>query len=225
MTRGAQNIAKIIDHTLLRPEASATDYDRHFNEAIKYQFFSVCVPGFWIPAAQKALRGSNVKICTVVGFPFGYQPELEKAFATELSIKNGADEIDMVINISSIKSGNWPAVEKDISAVVKASEHKIVKVILETSLLTDHEKIQACKISESAGAQFVKTSTGFSITGATVNDVTLMKKSVSNKMQIKASGGIRDLNTALSMVKAGATRIGTNSGVAIITGSAASGDY
>jgi deoxyribose-phosphate aldolase len=211
-------LAKHIDHTLLKPDAATAAYKQLFAEAVEYQFFSVCIPPSIVSAAKRAVAGSSVKICTVVGFPHGLNLTPTKVFETKLAIDQGADEIDMVINISALKSGERGVVSDDIGSVVRAANGKIVKVILETSLLSHEEKVLACQISESAGAHFVKTSTGFAGGGATIEDVQLLRKSVSARMQVKASGGIRDTATALSMLEAGATRLGTSNGIAIVTG-------
>lgn len=211
-------LAKYIDHTLLKPDAPASAYKQLFAEAMEYQFFSVCVPPTMVSAARRALTGSGVKICTVVGFPHGLNLVATKVFEAKLAIDQGADEIDMVLNISALKGGEKSIVADDISSVVRAANGKIVKVILETGLLTQEEKILACQIAENAGAQFVKTSTGFAGSGATIEDVELLCRNVGPKVQVKASGGIRDTATALKMIEAGASRLGTSNGVAIVTG-------
>jgi deoxyribose-phosphate aldolase len=215
-------LAKYIDHTLLKPEAASAAYKQLFAEALEYQFFSVCIPPSMVSLAKRALAGSSVKICTVVGFPHGLNLVATKVFETKLAIDQGADEIDMVINISALKSGDKTLVADDIASVVRAANGKTVKVILETGLLTLEEKIIGCQLSESSGAHFVKTSTGFAGSGATLEDVQLMRKTVGPRVQVKASGGIKDATTALKMIEAGATRLGTSSGIAIITGAAAS---
>ena len=216
---------KYIDHTLLKPDASQEQIATLIEEAKKYDFASVCVNPTWVSFAAQALKGTDVKVCTVIGFPLGANtPEL-KAFETSDAIQNGANEIDMVINIGSLKSQNFDLVEKDIRAVVEAAKGTLVKVIIETCLLTDEEKVKACQIAQEAGADFVKTSTGFSTGGATVADVALMRKTVGPDMGVKASGGARSYEDALAFIKAGATRIGASSGVAIMEGDVANGDY
>ena len=216
---------KYIDHTLLKPDASQEQIETLIEEAKKYDFASVCVNPTWVNFAAQALKTTDVKVCTVIGFPLGANtPEL-KAFETSDAIQNGANEIDMVINIGALKSQNFDLVEKDIRAVVEAAKRTLVKVIIETSLLTDDEKVKACQIAQKAGADFVKTSTGFSTGGATVADVALMRKTVGPDMGVKASGGARSYEDALAFIEAGATRIGASSGVAIMEGDVADGDY
>lgn len=216
---------KYIDHTLLKPDASQEQIATLIEEAKKYDFASVCVNPTWVSFAAQSLKGTDVKVCTVIGFPLGANtPEL-KAFETSDAIRNGANEIDMVINIGALKSQNFDLVEKDIRAVVEAAKGTLVKVIIETCLLTDDEKVKACQIAQKAGADFVKTSTGFSTGGATVADVALMRKTVGPDMGVKASGGARSYEDALAFIKAGATRIGASSGVAIMEGDVANGDY
>jgi len=209
---------KYIDHTLLKPDASQEQIETLIEEAKKYDFASVCVNPTWVSFAAQALKATDVKVCTVIGFPLGANtPEL-KAFETSDAIQNGANEIDMVMNIGALKSRNFDLVERDIRAVVEAAKGTLVKVIIETCLLTDDEKVKACQIAQKAGADFVKTSTGFSTGGATVEDVALMRKTVGPDMGVKASGGARSYEDALAFIKAGATRIGTSSGVAIMKG-------
>lgn len=216
---------KYIDHTLLKPDASQEQIETLIEEAKKYDFASVCVNPTWVSFAAQALKATDVKVCTVIGFPLGANtPEL-KAFETSDAIQNGANEVDMVINIGALKSRNFDLVERDIRAVVEAAKGTIVKVIIETCLLTDDEKVKACQIAQKAGADFVKTSTGFSTGGATVEDVALMRKTVGSDMGVKASGGARSYEDALAFIKAGATRIGASSGVAIMEGDVANGDY
>ncbi|MCB0364279.1 MAG: deoxyribose-phosphate aldolase [Bdellovibrionaceae bacterium] len=217
MTPGS-SFAQLIDHTLLRPEATWADISRHCNEAITHGFYAVCVNSFWIPNCHELLAGKNVKICATVGFPLGASSTSVKSFEAAWCRDIGADEIDMVINIGAIKSRQTKAVEEDILHVVAASTPAKVKVILETSLLTDLEKKLACEIAKGAGAAFVKTSTGFLGTGASEEDVKLMRSVVGHELGVKASGGIHDLKTLQRMVSAGASRIGTSSGVAIVTG-------
>lgn len=216
---------KYIDHTLLKPDASQEQIETLIEEAKKSDFASVCVNPTWVNFAAQALKATDVKVCTVIGFPLGANtPEL-KAFETSDAIQNGANEIDMVINIGALKSRNFDLVERDIRAVVEAAKGTLVKVIIETCLLTDDEKVKACQIAQKAGADFVKTSTGFSTGGATVADVALMRKTVGPDMGVKASGGARSYEDALAFIKAGATRIGASSGVAIMEGDVANGDY
>ena len=216
---------KYIDHTRLKPDASQEQIETLIEEAKKYDFASVCVNPTWVNFAAQALKATDVKVCTVIGFPLGANtPEL-KAFETSDAIQNGANEIDMVINIGALKSRNFDLVERDIRAVVEAAKGTLVKVIIETCLLTDDEKVKACQIAQKAGADFVKTSTGFSTGGATVEDVALMRKTVGPDMGVKASGGARSYEDALAFIKAGATRIGASSGVAIMEGDVANGDY
>lgn len=216
---------KYIDHTLLKADASQEQIETLIEEAKKYDFASVCVNPTWVSFAAQVLKGTDVKVCTVIGFPLGANtPEL-KAFETSDAIQNGADEVDMVINIGALKSRNFDLVERDIRAVVEAAKGTLVKVIIETCLLTDDEKVRACQIAQKAGADFVKTSTGFSTGGATVEDVALMRKTVGPDMGVKASGGARSYEDALAFIKAGATRIGASSGVAIMEGDVANGDY
>lgn len=216
---------KYIDHTLLKADASQEQIETLIEEAKKYDFASVCVNPTWVSFAAQALKATDVKVCTVIGFPLGANtPEL-KAFETSDAIQNGANEVDMVINIGALKSRNFDLVERDIRAVVEAAKGTLVKVIIETCLLTDDEKVKTCQIAQKAGADFVKTSTGFSTGGATVADVALMRKTVGPDMGVKASGGARSYEDALAFIKAGATRIGASSGVAIMEGDVANGDY
>jgi len=214
-----RELAAMIDHTLLKPEATAAEVDQLCKEAREYGFCSVCVNTSWVSRCRELLRGSTVKVCCVVGFPLGAMDSRSKAYETREAIANGADEIDMVINVGALKSGDLALVEKDIRAVVQAARNKITKVILETGLLTDEEKVTACQICKKANASFVKTSTGF-VKGsvATEADVALMRKTVGPRMGVKASGGVRSLADAKKMIAAGATRIGASSGVAIVTG-------
>lgn len=216
---------KYIDHTLLKPEATQDQILAIIEQAKQYDFASVCVNPTWVGLAAKELKGTDVKVCTVIGFPLGATTSAVKAFETKDAIANGADEIDMVINVGQLKAGQYDAVEADIRAVVEASGDKLVKVIIETCLLTDEEKVRACQLSQKAGADFVKTSTGFSTGGATVPDVALMRKTVGPDMGVKASGGARSLEDALAFIEAGATRIGASSGVAIMEGQKAQSDY
>lgn len=209
---------KYIDHTLLKPESTQEQIDTIISEALEFDFASVCVNPTWVKHVANGLKGSDVKTCTVIGFPLGANtPEL-KAFETKDAIANGADEIDMVINIGALKSGQYHLVSEDISTVVEASGDKLVKVIIETCLLTDDEKVKACQLAVESGADFVKTSTGFSTGGATVDDITLMRQTVGDQVGVKASGGARSFEDAHAFIKAGASRIGTSAGVAIMKG-------
>ncbi|WP_105145043.1 deoxyribose-phosphate aldolase [Streptococcus suis] len=216
---------KYIDHTILKPETSKEQVAQILAEAKEYDFASVCVNPTWVAYAAQELKDSDVKVCTVIGFPLGANTPALKAFETKDAIENGADEIDMVINIGALKSKNDELVLEDIKAVVEASGDKLVKVIIETCLLTEEEKVKACQLSKEAGADFVKTSTGFSTGGATVEDVALMRKTVGSDMGVKASGGARSYEDAIAFIEAGATRIGASSGVAIMKGEKADGDY
>ena len=218
-------INRYIDHTLLKPESTQTQIDKLIAEAVEYQFASVCVNPTWVSYAAKALKGPEVNVCTVIGFPLGANTSSVKAFETKDAVANGADEIDMVINIGQLKSGQYDAVEADIRAVVEASGDKLVKVIIETCLLTDDEKVKACQLAVAAGADYVKTSTGFSTAGANIADVTLMRKTVGPNIGVKAAGGTRSYADAEAFIKAGATRIGTSAGVAIVNGETANSSY
>lgn len=211
------NIAKYIDHTVLKPETTKEKIKKICAEAKEYNFYSVCVNGSNVAFAYNQLKDTEVKVAAVIGFPLGATSSEVKTFETKNVIENGAKEIDMVINIGSLKEGNKKEVLKDIQAVVNAAEDKaIVKVIIETCLLSTDEKILACELAKEAGAHFVKTSTGFSSGGATIEDVRLMKETVGLDMGVKASGGVRDIKTALAMIEAGATRIGSSSSVNIV---------
>lgn len=211
------SIAAYIDHTLLKQDAAAPQIDRLCAEAAQYHFASVCVNPWYVPRCVKNLQGTGVKVCTVVGFPLGATTTESKVFETLQAVRSGAEEIDMVMNVCAMKSGNTRAIEQEIQALAAAVEgHAILKVILETCLLTEGEKILACQIAKRAGADYVKTSTGFSTGGATVADVALMRKIVGPEMGVKAAGGIRDYATAKAMLDAGATRIGASAGIAIV---------
>ncbi|WP_125138402.1 deoxyribose-phosphate aldolase [Petrocella atlantisensis] len=213
------DIARMIDHTVLKADATSETVAKLCAEAIKYNFASVCVNTCHVKLVSKILKGSTVKTCCVVGFPLGAMITSAKAFETEEAIRLGAEEIDTVINIGGVKDGNYELVYKDIKAVVDAAGKKaIVKVIIETCLLTNEEKIKVCEISVKAGADFVKTSTGFSTGGATVDDVKLMKKTVNGKALVKASGGIKNQEDLNAIIEAGADRIGTSSGIALVSG-------
>ncbi|MGJ0848385.1 deoxyribose-phosphate aldolase [Tissierella praeacuta] len=210
------NILGMIDHTMLKPDATKDMIEELCKEAMENKFAAVCVNPCYVKLCKDILRNSDVKVATVIGFPLGANTKEVKAFETMDAIKNGADEVDMVINIGALKIKNYELVKEDIEEVVKAAKDKaLVKVIIETCLLTDEEKIKACEISMIAGADFVKTSTGFSTGGATVDDVKLMKSIVGDKLEVKASGGVRDIDSAKKMIEAGATRLGTSSGVKI----------
>ncbi|MFJ7512656.1 deoxyribose-phosphate aldolase [Peribacillus simplex] len=218
--------AKMIDHTLLKAEATKEQIVTLCEEAREYGFASVCVNPIWVKTAAEKLKGSDVKVCTVIGFPLGASTTEVKATESENAVQNGAEEVDMVLAIGLLKSGEYEEVEADIRAVVDAVKTKaLIKVIIETSLLTEEEKVLACELSLRAGADFVKTSTGFSTGGATVEDVALMHEIVKDKAGVKASGGIRDLKDLKSMVEAGATRVGASSGVRIMKGEAVLDGY
>ncbi len=214
-----KDIAKYIDHTILKPDATIGQVKKIYDEAKQYSFASVCVNPTHIAFIAEQLKNTDVKACVVVGFPLGANLSAAKTCETKKVIEFGAQEIDMVINIGAVKDGNWKLVEDDIKSVVDASKGKaIVKVIIETCLLTDDEKIKSCRTAKKAGADFVKTSTGFSTGGATTKDIALMRKTVGAKLGIKASGGVRDYKTAEAMINAGATRIGASAGIAIVEG-------
>ena len=211
------SIASYIDHTLLKQDATGQQIDQLCAEAAQYHFASVCVNPYYVARCVKNLKGTDVKVCTVVGFPLGATTTEAKVFETLQAIATGATEIDMVINVCALKSGHIKGVEQDIQALVAACEGKaLLKVIIETCLLTDEEKVLACQIAKRCGAEFVKTSTGFSTGGATVEDIALMRETVGPEMGVKASGGIRDYAKAKAMVEAGATRIGASAGIAIV---------
>lgn len=217
--------AKYIDHTLLKPDATLDQIDKLIDEAKEYHFKSVCINPTYVKHAAEALKDSDVLVCTVIGFPLGANTSATKAFEVEDAIKNGADELDMVINIGALKDGRYDEVKEDIEAVVEASGDHTVKVIIETVLLTDEEKRKASEISKEAGADFVKTSTGFAGGGATVEDVELMKEVVGDDLEVKASGGVRNLEDFKAMIEAGATRVGASAGVQIIQGLESDSDY
>lgn len=213
------NLAKYIDHTLLKPESTKKQIDKIIEEAIQYEFASVCINPTWVAHCYERLKNTSVKVCTVIGFPLGATSTETKVFETMQAIKDGATEVDMVINIGELKSGNLEKVKNDIVAVVQATKgDALTKVIIETSLLTDEEKITACKLAKEADANYVKTSTGFSNGGATIEDIRLMRETVGPDMGVKASGGVRDLQTMKAMIEAGATRIGASAGVEILKG-------
>ena len=213
----ANELAKYIDHTLLKPDASAAQIKKICDEAKTYHFASVCVNPSRIALVASELAGSGVTPCCVVGFPLGAIPSESKAAETAVAVKNGAGEIDMVINIGAAKDGDWALVESDIAAVKAACGPAKLKVIIETCLLTDDEKVKACIAAKNANADFVKTSTGFSKAGATVEDVRLMRETVGPDMGVKAAGGVHNRAEAEAMIAAGATRIGASSGIAIVT--------
>ncbi len=218
MSYSAPSIARLIDHTLLRPEATRADILKLCREAREYNFASVCLNAYWVPIAASELVGIDVKVCTVVGFPLGATSTEAKIGETEAALRAGAQEIDMVQNIGALRGDDDRAVEEEI-ALVAAACHRhgaIVKVILETALLNDDQKIVSCRLAQMAGADFVKTSTGFGPSGATVHDVELMRQTVGSEMGVKASGGIRTLDDLLKMLEAGATRIGASAGVKIV---------
>ncbi len=224
LTRVDPEIASLIDHTLLKPEATRDDIRRVCGEARKYGFASVCINPYWVPVAAAELAGSPVKVCTVVGFPLGANSSAIKRAEAETAARAGAREIDMVINVGALRSGDYEAVLRDIEGVVEAA-HKagaIVKVILETALLDDGQKTQACTLAKLAGADFVKTSTGFGPGGATAQDVALMRRVVGPEMGVKAAGGIRTIEDLRSMAAAGATRIGASASVKIVEGASGS---
>lgn len=220
-----KRLCRFIDHTLLRPEATAAQFEKLCQEAIEHSFFSVCVPSQWVSFAKNQLSSSSVKVVSVVGFPLGNMDPLSKAFEASQAKKNGADELDMVLAIGKLKSDLQDQVLEDIAAVVAAARGLPVKVIIETGLLTNSEKTLACQMAVQAGAQFVKTCSGFSGGQAEVADIILMKAAVQGQAQVKASGGIKDLQKALQLIEAGATRLGTSSGVALIKGFATEGSY
>ncbi|GFN30324.1 deoxyribose-phosphate aldolase [Paenibacillus xylaniclasticus] len=217
-----QSIARFIDHTLLKPGATSADISKLCEEAIKHQFYSVCVNGSWVSYCRDQLAGSNVAVSAVVGFPLGAMSTKVKVFEASEAVDEGASEIDMVLPIGALLDGRYGVVNHDISAVVRAVEGSaIVKVILETGLLSDEQKAEACRVAEAAGAHYVKTSTGFGAGGATEADIRLMRASVSSSIGVKASGGIRDRETAIMMLNAGANRLGTSAGIAIVNGAGA----
>lgn len=215
-----EQLAKTIDHTLLKPTATKDDIVRLCEEARRYGFASVCVSPYYVPLAANLLRETGVKVCTVIGFPLGATAPEVKIFEAEDAIRRGAREVDIVINLGALKSGDYALVRRDVEGVVRAAKPKDVatKVIIEACFLTDEEKVKACTIAREAGADFVKTSTGFGSGGATVHDVELMRRTVGREMRVKSAGGIRTFEQAMSMIEAGATRIGASAGVAIVEG-------
>jgi deoxyribose-phosphate aldolase len=220
------HVAAMIDHTLLKADATKEQIEQLCKEANEYQFASVSLNPTWVRYASEQLTASQVKVCTVIGFPLGATNSETKAFETKNAIENGADEVDMVINIGALKDRNDALVEDDIKAVVEAAKGKaLTKVIIETSLLTEEEKVRACQLAVRAGADFVKTSTGFSTGGATREDISLMRQTVGPDIGVKASGGVRNTNDAQTLIEAGATRIGASSGVAIVNGLTSESSY
>jgi len=218
--------ASLIDHTLLTPEATQAQFDKLCEEAKRYRFWSVCVNTNRVSYCAKKLRGTGVKVCSVVGFPLGAMDARSMAFETRRAIEDGAAEIDMVLDIGALKSGDFKKVEEGIRAVRRATRgNTVLKVILETGLLEGSEKVIACQLCKKANADFVKTSTGFSRGGATVEDIALMRRTVGPEMGVKASGGVRTFEDVKAMVNAGATRVGASSSVAIVTGGAGAGGY
>lgn len=211
-------LAKMIDHTVLKPDAAPAAVKKLCEEARTYSFASVCVNPNYVKLAASLLEKSGVKVCCVIGFPLGAHTSAVKAFEASEAVKNGAEEVDMVINIGAAKAGDWETVENDIAIVREASRGALLKVIIETCLLTNDEKVEACLCAKRAGADFVKTSTGFAGGGATADDVRLMRNTVGKEMGVKASGGIRTRADAMKMIEAGATRIGASSGIAIVEG-------
>ena len=212
------DLAAFIDHTLLKPEADRTAVERLCAEAVEHGFKAVCLNGIWVEEASRMLAGSQVRVCSVVGFPLGATTPGTKAFETAEAVAAGASEIDMVIAIGALRQGDHDRVRDDIAAVVRAAGQGTVKVIIETCLLTEEQKVAACRLSAEAGARYVKTSTGFGSGGATVQDVRLMRQTVGEALGVKASGGIRTTADADAFIAAGASRLGTSSGIAIVTG-------
>jgi deoxyribose-phosphate aldolase len=225
-TEGPWNLAPLIDHTLLKPEATGPQVESLCAEALAHRFASVCVNPLWVPLAASLLRGSQVRTCTVVGFPLGATASQAKAFEAEAAQKEGAQEIDMVLAIGAVKSGDWKTVRRDLEALRSATPAPaVLKVILETCLLDDAEKIRVCELACEVGLDFVKTSTGFSTGGATEADVALLRRTVGTSLGVKASGGIRTYDAALQMVRAGATRLGLSASVAVVRGGTGPGPY
>lgn len=223
--RPRPDLARVIDHTLLKPEATREDLRKLCSEAMTHNFFSVCVNSANVPFVREQLQGSSVKVCAVVGFPLGAMSPTAKAFETTEAVRQGADEIDMVINVGALKSRDYALVLDDIARVVGAAQGRTVKVILETGGLDRDEKMIACVLSKAASAQYVKTSTGFGPGGATVEDIALMRSVVGPDIGVKASGGVRTANDADALIAAGATRLGASSSVAIVTGGAGKSGY
>ena len=220
-----ETLAGRIDHTCLKPDANRKMIHQICQEASEYNFASVCVNPYWVPLCKDLLATSSAKVCTVIGFPLGCSYTEIKAEEVSQALEKGAEEFDMVLNISALKSEDFEKVHRDIQSVVEAAQGHTVKVILETCLLSQNEIIKACQLAEEAGAHFVKTSTGFSKGGATVEAIELMKKTVGDRLKVKASGGIKDRETALRFIEAGADRLGASAGVAIINGASSSEHY
>ncbi|MGP4040488.1 deoxyribose-phosphate aldolase [Gracilibacillus sp. D59] len=220
------SLASKIDHTALKPDTTKQQIETLCEEASEHGFFSVCVNPTWVSYAAELLKGTDVAVCTVIGFPLGATTSSVKAYEAKYTVEKGATEVDMVINVAALKDGNHELVQSDIEAVVQAAAGKaLVKVIIETCLLTDEEKETACQLAVNAGADYVKTSTGFSTGGATADDIALMRKTVGPNIGVKASGGVRDLETAEAMIKAGASRIGASASVSIVKGEDSNSDY
>ena len=213
-----EDVAKYIDHTVLAANATRDKIEKICKEAVQYSFASVCVNSCWVPLCAKLLDKSDVKVCTVVGFPLGAMSTESKAFEAKAAVKAGAQEVDMVINIGHLKNHDDDLVQDDIAKVKEACGKALLKVIIETCLLTDEEKTRACRLAKASGADYVKTSTGFSTNGATVEDIKLMRKAVGPDLGVKASGGVRTYADALAMIEAGATRVGASSSIAIVEG-------
>lgn len=214
-----------IDHTVLKAAATDKDIEQLCAEAKTHEFFSVCVNSAWVPLARKLLAGSAVKVCSVIGFPLGAMSSAAKVFEARTAVEQGADEIDMVINVGLLKAGQADAVRDEIKAIKDVVGSRVLKVIIETCYLSDEEKVLACKLAVAAGADFVKTSTGFGTGGATFEDVQLMLDTVAGKARVKASGGVRDAETAAKYVAMGVMRLGTSNGITIISGEKATGAY
>lgn len=215
---------RMMDHTILKADATEQDVLQVIEEAKEYHFYSVCINPAWVKLAAEKLAGEPVAVCTVIGFPLGANTSEVKAYETTDAINNGADEVDMVINVGALKSAQYKKVQQDIEAVVAAAKDRaLVKVIIETALLTKEEIVKACELAQAAGADFVKTSTGFSTSGAAAADVKLMRETVGSSMGVKASGGIHSAQEAMAMIEAGANRLGTSASVAIITGAKGEG--
>lgn len=216
---------KMIDHTILKAQTSQNEVEQIINEATEYDFASVCIPPNYVKFAAEKLAQSNVKVCTVIGFPLGYAKTSVKLLETIQAVEDGAEEIDMVVNITDVTNNNWDAINDEIAKIREATQNQILKVIFETALLNDEQKIKLCQICTNNDVDFVKTSTGFSTNGATVEDIKLFKANIGPKVQIKASGGVRTFEDATLMIQNGATRIGTSNGVAIVNGQSGKGDY